>query len=366
MLEGLALGLARGLGGYYRGREERRRWDAAQALREEDQALRRAQMAQAAEAAAEARRLAQQRFEMDQQRQAVQNIEAGFTPVTPDAVVWDAAQGRDTIRSGALDAVPGLGGAAPLVANALDTAGRFLAQQQAKVTGGYAKTGMNAQERAALAQAARDTREADRRAREQQQERDFTLQRDRDQRAFVAAENAKNRGVQMAGITARYADSGGPPGRPIPSGVVQELAENDRSLATIDEALAALEADPRALGVKAYVPQVILNQMDPKGVAARAAVADIGSLEIRERSGAAVTAREAPRLKPFVPLPTDDAETAKTKLRRLRAAIQQERDAIGSYYSPEQGYMPMPTSGRAPAPDVRRDRPPLSAFEVPR
>jgi hypothetical protein len=62
------------------------------------------------------------------------------------------------------------------------------------------------------------------------------------------------------------------------------------------------------------VPNTILNRLDPQGTDTRAAVADLGSLVIHDRSGAAVTAAEMPRLAPFIPQATDDPETARKKL----------------------------------------------------
>jgi hypothetical protein len=64
-------------------------------------------------------------------------------------------------------------------------------------------------------------------------------------------------------------------------------------------------------------PQAALNRMDPKGVAARAAITNLGSAILHDRSGAAVTAAEFPRLQPFIPSMEDSYDTARTKLRAL-------------------------------------------------
>jgi hypothetical protein len=108
----------------------------------------------------------------------------------------------------------------------------------------------------------------------------------------------------------------------------------------IDDAIAALEAEPKegATGLKGYLPNVALNRMYPEGTAARAAIADIGSLLIHDRSGAAVTASETPRLLPFVPQITDDKKTALTKLKRLRQIQLDEAEALAGTYTPSQGY----------------------------
>lgn len=82
------------------------------------------------------------------------------------------------------------------------------------------------------------------------------------------------------------------------------------------------------------------------GVDARAGVADVGSLVIHDRSGAAVTVSEYPRLKPFIPFPTDDHETALKKLNRMRQIIAEETSAMQDFYTPDQGYRGL---GGAPA-----------------
>lgn len=125
------------------------------------------------------------------------------------------------------------------------------------------------------------------------------------------------------------------------------------SMKKIDDAIAALEAEPKegATGFKGYLPNVALNRMYPEGTAARAALADVGSLLIHDRSGAAVTVSETPRLLPFVPQITDDKKTALTKLRRLRQIQVDEAEALANTYTPEQGYREFKSgAGATPAP----------------
>jgi hypothetical protein len=99
-----------------------------------------------------------------------------------------------------------------------------------------------------------------------------------------------------------------------------------------------LKGDQSATGWKGYMPQPILNRMDPGGVDTRAMITDIGSLVLHDRSGAAVTASETPRLLPFIPLPTDDKETARKKLVRFKQIYEQEQQAYLDTYSKDQGY----------------------------
>ena len=118
----------------------------------------------------------------------------------------------------------------------------------------------------------------------------------------------------------------------------------------IDNAIAALEGDTEeATGMKGYLPDMALNRMYPKGTEARAAVADIGSLVMHERSGAAVTASESPRLKPFIPLITDDKTTALKKLRRMRQIQADDAEALAGTYTPEQGFREFKTPSGTPA-----------------
>ncbi len=120
----------------------------------------------------------------------------------------------------------------------------------------------------------------------------------------------------------------------------------------LDDAIKALEAPggADATGLKSYLPDVALNRLYPKGTEARAAVADIGSLVMHERSGAAVTASESPRLKPFIPLITDDKATALKKLKRMRQIQADDAEALAGTYVPEQGFREFKPGGTAPVP----------------
>jgi hypothetical protein len=113
---------------------------------------------------------------------------------------------------------------------------------------------------------------------------------------------------------------------------------NHKQMAVIDDALKELDAYPDAVGLKRGLGELVpgmgnigdaWNQRkDSKGVAARAQIANIGSLVIHERSGAAVTISEFPRLAPFVPRINDTPATIRTKLAKLRLMIREETDAL--------------------------------------
>lgn len=150
--------------------------------------------------------------------------------------------------------------------------------------------------------------------------------------------------------------------RPVPQAAAQGIIENRTSIGKIDRALAAAQANQEAFGLQNMLPDAATQRLPGKqykgGVDARAKVADIGSLIIHDRSGAAVTISEFPRLKPFVPQATDDADNVKTKLTNLRANLAAMQDEIESFYSPETGYRSIP---RAPQAAPGGQQPPTEA-----
>lgn len=128
----------------------------------------------------------------------------------------------------------------------------------------------------------------------------------------------------------------------IPEPINAAVLQNHQSLNKLDDALDLLEANKDAIGLKGNLGQTVLNKLDPKGIDTRAAIADIGSIVLHDRSGAAVTAAESPRLLPFIPTPSDTYEAAKSKLVRMRKYAAEEQDALKSTYSKEQGYKEFP------------------------
>lgn len=112
------------------------------------------------------------------------------------------------------------------------------------------------------------------------------------------------------------------------------------SIAELDRAIAAMESPggENATGLKGYLPNPILQRAYPEGTEARAAVADIGSLVLHDRSGAAVTAAEYPRQIPFIPSIADDKATVLKKLKRMRQIQIEDAEALAGTYVPEQGF----------------------------
>ena len=143
--------------------------------------------------------------------------------------------------------------------------------------------------------------------------------------------------------------------KPIPEKINASVLENHQSINKLDDALDLLEANKDAIGLKGNLGQTILNKLDPKGIDTRAAIADIGSIVLHDRSGAAVTAAESPRLLPFIPTPSDTYEAAKSKLIRMRKYAAEEQDALKATYGKEQGYKefaPLPARAGVNKPPV--------------
>jgi len=135
----------------------------------------------------------------------------------------------------------------------------------------------------------------------------------------------------------------------IPANINLAIIKNSQGVQQLSDTIKLLEQNPNATGFKGFVPGAILNRADPEGVNARAGVADIGSLVMHERSGAAVTAAESPRLVPFIPLITDDNATALKKLKRMKAIIEGEQKGLTETYSKDQGYIPNPVVSKISA-----------------
>lgn len=154
------------------------------------------------------------------------------------------------------------------------------------------------------------------------------------------------------------------PKKDIPGSALTGMMENNRSLNKVNQAIAAvtgkqagvpdgMTADKDATGFKGYLPNAVLNRFDPKGTDTRALIADIGSLKIHDRSGAAVTAAEQPRLMPFIPLATDNAVTVAKKLGNFKREYELMQKETGDYYSAENGFKPYkpadaPVGAKAP------------------
>jgi hypothetical protein len=129
--------------------------------------------------------------------------------------------------------------------------------------------------------------------------------------------------------------------------IVKSVASNRKQISVIDNAIQHLSEHPSAVGLSRGISDALNQRLDPKGVQARADIADIGSLTFHDRSGAAVSAHEYPRLAPFIPGVKDTPEAVLTKLRRMKKIIEEETDALSSNanaastpYSPDNPFAP--------------------------
>jgi hypothetical protein len=137
--------------------------------------------------------------------------------------------------------------------------------------------------------------------------------------------------------------------KPIPAHINTAISTNDMSIKRIQEALDLIKKNPDAVGLKNLLPGQALDRMDPKGVAARSAISDIGSLVIHDRSGSAVSVGEMQRLG-FIPTPTDRADNAKTKLEAMLKWAKLNQQGLSETYGEDQGYKSSPTfSGKSKA-----------------
>jgi hypothetical protein len=223
----------------------------------------------------------------------------------------------------------------------------FINQNLARAEKVYEMNTVSANQKASLAQAERH--HADVQNRPQYMQTDAGL---------VALPNVLKPGQAPTGVPVMGANGEnlGKPLKEIPATVNKAIIENDISLNKANRALDLLQGKdvttPKgdvikgsadATGFwKGLTPQVILNNWDPGGVSTRAFVADIGSLKVHDRSGAAVTASETPRLKPFIPSIYDSPENAATKLINFKAEYEDIQRGLTETYSREQGYRPSP------------------------
>lgn len=97
--------------------------------------------------------------------------------------------------------------------------------------------------------------------------------------------------------------------------------EANLGMTNIDGALDLLTKHGDATGSLYKIPGMEWagQFFDPSGVLTRAAVANIGSQKLHDRSGAAVTIGEMPRLAPFIPSVGDRPSAAAEKLKGLKA-----------------------------------------------
>lgn len=144
-------------------------------------------------------------------------------------------------------------------------------------------------------------------------------------------------------------------GRQIPGNVKMGYAANSSNITQIDDALSELKKRPNSVGLSMSLGDAWNQRTDKDGITARAAIANIGSLIIHDRSGAAVTISESPRLMPFIPTVVDTPDAARKKLTALKRQIQNQNAEIETAYDPSNGYTPL--GGGAQAAPATSDAP---------
>ena len=143
----------------------------------------------------------------------------------------------------------------------------------------------------------------------------------------------------------------------VPAGEQKGIRDLNKTLNTAKRALKLLEQDadgnyiyPGAVDAVGTLDQFKLAEgpeffetlglkTSKEGKDLLADIAEITSLTLLERSGAAVTATEFQRAKPFLPLPGDSEGTIKQKLERLVEIYSESINTMVGQYSPEQGYI---------------------------
>lgn len=178
---------------------------------------------------------------------------------------------------------------------------------------------------------------------------------------WLAAERAA--ADVRADVTADHAGA-----RPSSAVLQRARAANMAQIAIINDALTELEAHPKAVGLTRGLPGIgdrLDTRTDPAGVGARASIANIGSLKMHDRSGAAVSVSEFPRLAPFIPAVSDPPEAIRVKLKKLLDAIQVETDAMAATASSpgRSGGAGNRSPGRTPPPAPAPDHTSMSDEE---
>jgi hypothetical protein len=171
------------------------------------------------------------------------------------------------------------------------------------------------------------------------------------------------------GSKEKIAEMKGEKGKALPGSVGQKFMENSQNLRMAERALdlisgktvEGMKGDPNATGMKGYLPDAILQRTDPAGVETRAAIANLGSMIIHDRSGAAVTASEYPRLRPFIPTVNDDPPTIRKKLNQFVMEYKKINEEMADFYKetgytvPSTDWHRSPESGTGAMPTVKSD-----------
>ena len=133
----------------------------------------------------------------------------------------------------------------------------------------------------------------------------------------------------------------------VPTQVTESVLTHENLIGQINNAIKLIQENPDSIGyAQGLLPLDLLNRKDPKGIPARASIADLVSGVRKDRSGAAVTLSELEVLKPFLPTNKDNAQLAISKLRGLRKNFIDYNSETDRYFNEDQGFRPLPKIDR--------------------
>lgn len=148
--------------------------------------------------------------------------------------------------------------------------------------------------------------------------------------------HAHNMALERLRAQLRPPPGSGSQGR-VPLGAIEALTQNDRTVSALEEAITALEANPKAVGSWHLVPGMTtflgMIEGEPR-VTARGLVQGAGGLVIYERSGKAVNMEELKRMGD-IPKVGERTDVVLSKLRKLRDKARNGSQGIRMYYFPE-------------------------------
>lgn len=118
-------------------------------------------------------------------------------------------------------------------------------------------------------------------------------------------------------------------GKKLPLSAVNNISGNSAMMGRIRGAGKSARKNPDATGplkgfANDWMPDAVLQWFDSDGTVSRAKIAELGSAIFHDRSGAAVTASEFDRLKPFIPQIGDTPDTVQKKLQQFYSIVQEE------------------------------------------
>lgn len=133
--------------------------------------------------------------------------------------------------------------------------------------------------------------------------------------------------------------------KPSPAGKPDELEVLGTS---IDKALAGRTSEPSGTGVKAILPNFILDRTNPAGAQQRFELGDVKSAAILLRDSKRASVQQMKQMEAMLPQPTDPDAVIQTKLTNLRALV-------NSLKGTTKNHAPPSMTGGAPSADPFAD-----------